>query len=86
MAKFQGIHLPANASQEGVAIARAVEDWIIERDREPKAIPVFTVATAPPAADWNGCVIGVSDETGGYTLAQSDGTDWLRAADGAVIS
>ena len=46
----------------------------------------FTVATAPTAADYPRGVIYVSDETGGATLAFSDGTNWRRVQDRAVIS
>lgn len=49
-------------------------------------LPVYTVATVPAAADWDGGAIIVSDETGGRTIATSDGTDWRRVSDGAIIS
>lgn len=39
-----------------------------------------------PATSWEGSVIYVSDETGGKTLAFSDGTDWRRAQDRVVVS
>ena len=45
-------------------------------------------ATRPqvPATDFlNGTVI-VSDESGGRTIATSDGTNWLRVSDGAIVS
>ncbi len=38
-----------------------------------------------PTVPANG-IIHVSDETGGATLAYSNGTNWLRASDGAVVS
>ncbi len=38
-------------------------------------------ATVPPAQ-----IIYISDETGGPTLAYSDGSDWRRITDGAVVS
>jgi len=31
-------------------------------------------------------MIAVTDETGGYTLAFSDGTDWRRMRDSVIIS
>ena len=46
----------------------------------------FTVATAPTAADYPRGVIYVSNETGGATLAFSDGTNWRRVQDRAIIS
>lgn len=84
--RFQGIPVPPNASPEIASLLAEIERWVTDRDREPRALPVYTVATVPPAEDWTGCAIGVSDETGGYTVAQSDGTDWRRVSDGAVIS
>lgn len=46
----------------------------------------YTVATVPSASGNNNGVIIVSDETGGRTLATSDGTNWRRVSDGAIIS
>jgi hypothetical protein len=47
---------------------------------------VYTVATVPAASSYAGGLIAVSDETGGYTLAFSDGTSWRRVQDRAIIS
>jgi len=46
----------------------------------------YTVAGVPVAGAGAGQMIFVSDESGGPTLAFSDGTDWRRVADRAVIS
>ncbi len=48
----------------------------------------YTVATVPAAADWgpSNKLIYVSDEVGGSIPAFSDGTDWRRTSDRAVIS
>jgi len=46
----------------------------------------YTVATVPDATLWEGATIYVSDETGGAVMAFSDGTDWRRFTDRAVIS
>jgi len=45
----------------------------------------FTVATAPSAAQ-PGQMIYISDETGGSVMAFSDGSNWRRITDRAVIS
>lgn len=60
----------------------------IERMTGPLKLRPATVAglAAYPAADWTGAVIFVSDETGGPVIAFSDGTDWRRVTDGAVVS
>lgn len=46
----------------------------------------YTVATLPSAATYPRGVIYVSNEAGGATLAFSDGTDWRRVQDRAVVS
>lgn len=46
----------------------------------------YLVATVPTASLFTNGTIIVTDETGGRTLATSDGTNWLRVADGAIIS
>jgi hypothetical protein len=46
----------------------------------------YTVAGAPAASAAAGQMIFVSNESGGATLAFSDGTAWRRVADRAVIS
>lgn len=46
----------------------------------------FTVAGVPSAADNKAGMIQVTDETGGYVPAFSDGTDWRRVTDRAIIS
>lgn len=52
----------------------------------PLPLKSYTVATVPAAASYTNHVIYVSDETGGATLAFSDGTNWRRVQDRAVIS
>lgn len=49
-------------------------------------VPEYTVATVPTAAEFPASSVIVSDEAGGRTLATSDGTNWRRVSDGAVIS
>lgn len=62
-------------------------------DKRPKAtvhgqqaqLRVYTVATLPSAAT-AGQQIYVSDETGGAQTAFSDGTNWRRGTDRAIVS
>lgn len=44
----------------------------------------YTVTTLPDVTTKG--IIFVSDETGGPTIAYSDGTDWRRVSDGSVVS
>lgn len=53
---------------------------------KPFPLASYTVATVPTASEWEGSVIYVSNETGGKTLAFSDGTDWRRVQDRAIVS
>lgn len=49
-------------------------------------MPVYTVSGVPAASSNTDGVVIISDETGGRTIATSDGTNWRRVADGAIIS
>lgn len=52
----------------------------------PIRMASYTVATVPTAGDYTQGLIYVSDESGGATPAFSDGTNWRRVADRAIIS
>lgn len=52
----------------------------------PLQLPSYTVAGVPAASLGAGSIIYVSNESGGAVLAFSDGTDWRRVTDRAVIS
>lgn len=54
----------------------------IDRSRELEAYTVATLPDPGPPFRW----IHVSDEAGGPTSAQNNGTNWLRFPDGAVVS
>jgi hypothetical protein len=74
------------------------KDWLFRVfDRVgdgPFKVQGFEVANLPSAADWGSVatdkefssIIFVHDETGGATLAFSDGTDWRRVQDRAVVA
>ncbi len=50
-----------------------------------KQLESFTVANLPNAAP-SGRILFVSDETGGAVPAFSDGNNWLRVTDRAIVS
>lgn len=52
----------------------------------PLLLKSYTVATLPTASLWTGGIIYVTDETGGAQPAFSDGTNWRRFTDRAVVS
>jgi hypothetical protein len=53
---------------------------------DPWQIPSFTVSGVPDATLFEGYIIYVSNESGGKTIAFSDGTNWRRTSDRNVIS
>lgn len=59
-----------------------------ERMLKPMKLASSTVLglASYPAADWEGAVIYVSNETGGKTLAFADGTNWRRVQDRVIVS
>lgn len=50
------------------------------------SLPSYTVASVPAASEWGSGMIFVSDEASGAVPAFSDGTNWRRVTDRAVIS
>jgi hypothetical protein len=75
---------------EGTVLARLWFRWVsrvtgVLNGREPLRIAAYEVAKLPPAADWSGCMVIVTNEVGGRTLATSDGTQWLRVSDGTEV-
>jgi hypothetical protein len=47
-------------------------------------VPSYTVVNLPPVPETG--VVFVSNESGGAVLAFSDGTDWRRVTDRAIVS
>ncbi len=57
----------------------------------PFMVRGYTVASVPPAASHSdnntfSSLVYISDETGGATLAFSDGTNWRRVQDRTIIA
>lgn len=73
---------------------RDVELWIkqvYENLTGITRVRSYAVADLPSAADFDpadggAAMLYVSDETGGATLAFSDGTNWRRVQDRAIVS
>lgn len=70
-------------------------DWLASFQRRfpngPLLVKALTVAELPAAGAWSdgdtfSAIVLVTDETGGATLAYSDGTDWRRVQDRAIVS
>jgi len=73
----------AGASLSGLRIGPAMNTAFI-----PIQLPTYTVAglASAPASILTRCLIFVSNETGGPTVAYSDGTNWRRVYDNAIVS
>lgn len=65
---------------------RSVQTDGTETMSKPLILKSYTVAGVPAASAWTSGLIYVSDETGGATLAFSDGTNWRRVQDRSVVS
>ena len=52
----------------------------------PLVLPTYTVAGVPDVATYARGLIYVSNETGGATIAFSDGVNWRRVQDRAIVS
>lgn len=53
---------------------------------EPLKLAEYAVDSLPDPAKFARCLILVTDETGGEVPAFSDGTNWRRVTDRAVVS
>jgi len=70
-------------------------DWLSIISRRfiegPFLIKGYAVADLPSAADYSdgtyfSALVFVNDETGGATMAFSDGTNWRRVQDRAIVA
>lgn len=78
-----------NKEQSTSTYLSNLELWarqVYERITGIKELQSYTVANLPDASELEAHVLYVSDESGGATLAFSDGTNWLRVQDRAVVS
>lgn len=76
--------------QEFVNHAQRLNLAIVNDGTEPMTAPLvlasYTVAGVPAAASYTGGMIYVSNETGGAVPAFSDGTNWRRVTDRAIVA
>ena len=54
--------------------------------RAPFQLASYTVAGVPAASKNTACMVYISNESGGAVPAFSDGTNWRRVTDRAIIS
>lgn len=77
---------PAGAPLWGVQMVRDLVRWILNLHGGPQPLPSYTVAGLPDPTAYMNCEIIVSNESGGRTIATSNGTNWKRVKDGATVS
>ena len=65
-------------------LSLTTKEWVEALFAVPVKFPSYTVATLPTATAAQ--QIYVSDETGGAVMAFSDGTNWRRCTDRAIVS
>ncbi len=80
------LQLPADMTTESVADGDLTYVKLAVAFAGPMKMAEYTVATLPTASAHDNHAIIVSDETGGRTIATSDGTNWRRVSDGAIAS
>lgn len=76
---------------EGGTFTQVLFRWVADVSstlggRQPRKVAEYTIATLPDAAKWKRHEIYVTNESGGEVLAISDGTNWRRQTDRAVVS
>ncbi|MHB1208038.1 MAG: hypothetical protein ACYCZX_20915 [Rhodospirillaceae bacterium] len=80
------LRAPAGTPGWGVELIRQIEQEFINRKQLPVQMPSFSKANLPDASLFKNCWIKVFDDAGGDTAAESDGANWRRMQDRAVIS
>jgi hypothetical protein len=63
-----------------------IERTLREAWDQPKQLASYTVAKLPSAPQWVAGMVYVSNEAGGAVVAFSDGTNWRRVTDRAIVS
>lgn len=76
------------APQWATRLTQDIVDYIDNRLRAPVALPEYTVANLLllPAVQYKGKAVICTNESGGRTIATSDGVAWKRVKDGATVS
>lgn len=82
-----GVPINGTVAQAKTALAIATTDVSgYGTFSTPPVVPSHAVASLPSAATYVRGLIYVPDETGGPVIAFSDGTNWRRLTDRAIVS
>lgn len=77
---------PQGSPTWAARLVQDIVDWVLAVRRGPQVLTSYTVTTLPDATKWIAGQIYVSNESGGAVPAFSDGTNWRRVTDRAVVS
>jgi hypothetical protein len=69
-----------------VKLTQDLVQWVEHLRRGPQVLSVYSKSNLPDPAKFRGGQIQVSDDVGGETPAFSDGANWRRYADRAIVS
>ena len=75
---------PPGSPDFAIALMRDVVAWVSSMLRLPQPRKIYTLATLPPAADFAGATVAVSDGTAGRPIVTSNGTNWVYP-DGTTV-
>lgn len=84
--RFGEIVIPGDAPSWASTVIGNMMDWVQNLRRGPQPLTSYTVALLPDATRTPNYQIYVSNEAGGAVPAFSDGTNWRRVTDRAVVS
>ena len=88
--KGHGVYSTTQSASTGHAAgyftAGSYGAWSVRAVGGAIGLPSYTVATVPSASSYSGGFIYVSNETGGAIPAFSDGANWRRVSDRAIIA
>jgi hypothetical protein len=77
---------PADGPAWAIRLAQDIVIWVEAIRCGPQTLTVYSMSALPDAPRWRGGLIAISDESGGFTPAYSDGAHWRRTSDGAIVS
>lgn len=76
----------ANPTVQDRAIIRDNADESLTKTTGYMKLPEYTVAGLPDPEQYAWQMVGVTNEVGGKVVAFSDGTNWRRVTDRAIVS
>src|SRR3954470_2696998 len=84
--RWRLLRAPAGTPAWGVDLIRQIEVELLNLRQLPVKMPAYPKANLPDAATFKNCWIKVPDDAGGDTAAMSDGANWRRMQDRAIVS